>query len=202
MNRNSVRLACGYKDFFFYRILSYIVIIDSDADFSFVYAAAHIAAYRKYGIPFSVHIQQLDSVIRTHITYIRILNIRKTKYQGSLVCLLIVIPQFIRRHKRHRLAVFIHQILNILRHDSQDNPPFIQHMLRRVEDLFHRPVVIQQIGLIRPLRMAHTEKLLGQIDIRLILFPFTPDAVFQLNRERVILNLLDIPTFSLLYCRF
>ena len=75
-------------------------------------------------------------------------------------------------------------------------------MLRRVEDLFHRPVVIQQIGLIRPLRMAHTEKLLGQIDIRLILFPFTPDAVFQLNRERVILNLLDIPTFSLLYCRF
>ena len=92
MNRDSVRLPCRDKHLLFHRVLPNIVIIDSDAYFSFMHAAAHITAYRKYCISFFIHFKQFDPVIRAHITYVRILDIGETKYQRSLIRLLIIIP--------------------------------------------------------------------------------------------------------------
>ena len=74
-------------------------------------------------------------------------------------------------------------------------------MLRHIKDLFHRPVVIQQIGPVRPFRTAYTEEFLGQIDVCLVLFPLAPYTVFQLNGDRVVPDLLDTPPLPHLYHR-
>ena len=55
-------------------------------------APVHISIDGKRRISRIVYFQQLDLMLGGKIAYIRILRIRKTKYQGYLVRSLIIIP--------------------------------------------------------------------------------------------------------------
>ena len=130
------------------------------------------------------------------ITYIAIFSICKTEYLRHFIGIFVVIPQFICHNKRHNRTVIIYHIRNILWSYSKQNAFFIQHLLCCVKYLFHRSIIIEQISFLCICNMAHTEEFFDRIDIRLILFAFTSHAIFQLYRDRITVNLFNIPAFA------
>ena len=94
-----IRSVAGDKGLLLYRVLHNIVIINRNSDLPFMFAAVHISDYCKYCVPVSIHFQQLDFMLLGQIPYIRILCYSKAEYEGYLICILVIIPQFIGLYK-------------------------------------------------------------------------------------------------------
>ena len=189
------------KYFFFHRVLLNVIIIYRSPHLSFMLAPVHVAVYRKHGISRIIYFQQPYLMLAHQIPGICILRRHKTENQRCLICIFVIVPQLVCRHKGHNRPVSVYQIGCIRIRNPQKDPIFAKHLLCGIKDLFHRTVIVQQISGTAVCHMPYPEIFLRLIKIRLIFLSGAPCQELDFHGNRYAVDLLDHPAFSLLHLR-
>ena len=161
-----------YKRFLLNCISICTEIINTDAHLTFMVAAVHIAIYGEGQIAVIIYTDDPDRVLVIPAAHIAPLLVREAEHFRQFVFISVIKPEVSLLHKRHDRFIAVCLILDIIcRGNSEQDSVPVKLLLRSLKNLFHIPVVVQQIDRIH--QKPHTEEFLHIIKRSLAVFVLT-----------------------------
>ena len=129
---------CGRQECLFLDGVCHTVeVIDPDADFTFVFAAVHIAVYGEIDAARLVNVDDLDVVFVIVFTVVDPFKPTETEHLIQAVVVLIIAPEFSLLDKADHRSVFVGLVSDIPGTDAKLDAVIIEAVVLPTEDLVH-----------------------------------------------------------------